>query len=430
MQLILFRANTFRSGVKVVPTQPPTATISNHSKQRLFNNTQLEKLSYIDMKDFENHPLYILVVGKHKTITANAFFGKKRLIESIKSVLFHRLDSIDVWKGYFTSGREVLRTTFVEGLNGAMSPTGSNLTSTLLLGKTSAALVYNSHVYKTTGTLHLFVISGFHLGYIATFVSQQFLGVFKKNTVLLLTVAVLWLYFYLVGFSPGLFRAFLMFMISTMILFFKRQKRGLAVLFLTILMVLFIDISILSSISFQLSFSAVVGIYLWKSDYTSIHQNKHIKKLKKSGYIGKIIYEFCSSILFSCAVLSVLLPLLAYYFSEVSIVGILATALVGWTIPVILKHTLYVAPLLFIETVFFENLKVLTFLLVPIDVLIQLMTLLLKNLDFAWSTVVIAPFSPMYLVAYYMLYILIYSAKNYIFAVKKRRWYEKNYTFF
>jgi competence protein ComEC len=425
MQLILFRTNICHKWVSVGSSALIAPIDQNKDKISILSTTQLEKYGYSDSSNTQKHHFYPLITGSINTDSASDFFCKKRLVKGRKVLISNPLGSTDVWKGYFVSGRGVVRDTFNRVIHGAMSPTGSNLTTLLILGKSPVALSYNKHLYKTTGTLHLFVISGFHLGYISNFISNLLSGLFNRKTVIVLTLALISMYFYLVGFSPGLFRAFLMFVISSFLLLFQRQKQALVVIFLMLIVTIIVDISILNSISYQLSFLAISGIYLWKDDYSRFQKGGLMTKYKKNGYISLLFFKLLSSMLFSLMVLSLLLPLVAYYFHEVSIVSVLATALVGWSIPIILKHTLYVSPILFF------NIPILSqIILIPIDVLINFINLLLKNLDFAWSTIQIPSFSLLVLLSYYTAYLLIYSVKTLYLYINKRRVYETDYCFF
>jgi competence protein ComEC len=185
--------------------------------------------------------------------------------------------------------------------------------------------------FNRAGAGHLLAISGLHIGIIAT-ASFLFLKWMlshirffllhawtKKGAVLLSIVPVL-VYGLLSGMSPSTQRAVIMVIVFLTAFLVEREHDLINTLAIAAMMILVVHPPSVFSISFQFSFAAVLAIIyglsrlppLWPSG-----QNR-TRKQKWSKAAIKLYYFFMTSFF---AVIGTL-PLVMYYFNQVSLVGL------------------------------------------------------------------------------------------------------------
>ncbi len=134
----------------------------------------------------------------------------------------------------------------------------------MLLGETAALEVEQRERYRRTGTLHLFAISGLHIGLIATmlaFVLKRLGCGLRVNGCV--SLALLITYVWIVGAPPSAVRAVIMVGTFWLALMLWRQPGLFPALILSALIVLLIDPAQLFSPGFQLSYTIVAGLILY-----------------------------------------------------------------------------------------------------------------------------------------------------------------------
>ena len=189
------------------------------------------------------------------------------------------------------------------------------------------------HAFNRAGIGHLLAISGLHMGIVATGAFLIFKVLLshikfllwhawtKKGAVLLSIVPVV-IYGLLSGMSPSTQRAVIMVTVFLASFLFEREHDPMNTLAVAALLILVIHPPSLFSISFQLSFTAVLAILYglsrvqtsWQSD------SRGIKTPKRLRVATKLFYFLMVSIF---ALLGTL-PLAMFYFNQISLVGLFA----------------------------------------------------------------------------------------------------------
>lgn len=159
--------------------------------------------------------------------------------------------------------------------------------------------------FRNTGTSHLLVISGLHIGIVIIFTLKilELIGIgFKKRYIF--AAIFLTIFVFTAGFSPSVLRAYIMgiSMILAKILGEKYSiKKAVS---LSMIVSLIINPTTLFSVSFQLSYMALFGIiYIYKFFDTKVKD------------------RFFKPILFSLSIQIALTPLFLYYFHEIPILS-------------------------------------------------------------------------------------------------------------
>jgi competence protein ComEC len=134
----------------------------------------------------------------------------------------------------------------------------------LVLGQKDALTSQVSAAYTRTGTMHVLAVSGLHVG-ILYWCLSLLLGLLKYICNLrwlspVVSLVVLWFYAFVTGLSPSVLRAATMFSFMVMASMLGRKKNSYNTLAASAFLLLFWDPMFLFSVSFQLSYLAVLGI--------------------------------------------------------------------------------------------------------------------------------------------------------------------------
>lgn len=212
------------------------------------------------------------------------------------------------------------RESLVSRINTYLPMKESGLLAGILLGSKNALSRENKAKLVSTGTLHIVVVSGYNIVLVASFflAFARYFG--RKRTTLLALIAIT-LYSLLVGLEPPTMRALIMGAISLLAVLFGRQSQAFYALGLACLLMLLIDPSNLVDISFQLTVSATLGIIIFTKLF-----------LKLLVRLPNFFRETTASTL---AAQILVLPLIFYYFGNVSLMAPLVNTLVLWVIPLV-----------------------------------------------------------------------------------------------
>ena len=142
-------------------------------------------------------------------------------------------------------------------------PNGYGFSYALLVGDTSYLSSDSLSGFRYTGVAHIFAVSGLHVGFLYAFLSLifKFLKV-KSKTSSFIILFLIFLYVWFCGFSASCLRAFIIISINLLskILDFKYDK--ISALFLSAIIVLFINPFYLFDLGFLLSYFAYSSIVL------------------------------------------------------------------------------------------------------------------------------------------------------------------------
>ena len=204
----------------------------------------------------------------------------------------------------------------------------------LLLGDTSDLTYETDTALKLSGIRHVAAVSGLHISILfALFSAVAFRKRFLSAA---LGFPVLALFAALAGFTPSVTRACIMSALMLLSSLLNREYDGATALSFAALMMLTRNPLVITGVGFQLSVGSVSGIYLFGSQLRSwlaarIPGNGRLRRW----LVGSI------AITLSAQVFTV--PLCAWYFGTVSLIGILTNLLVLWLMPVLFGGTLAVA---------------------------------------------------------------------------------------
>ena len=210
------------------------------------------------------------------------------------------------------------RDNFLNFLAVGMPTSLKNVYQAILFGKKEflSSEIFDKFFY--TGTMHIFAVSGLHVGTVAAFFFF-FFKLLRVNELINIALTLLCVFGYVivVGFSASTTRAFIMifFLLFSKIIY--RQPNAGAAFFAAMLFTLIINPWSFFDIGFQLSYGVVAGI-LWigmplAKKITQQLENKWQKKGRKSFVeLAKFKFLYSLSISFGATLISSILVL--YYW--------------------------------------------------------------------------------------------------------------------
>ncbi len=233
---------------------------------------------------------------------------------------------------------EKIRTRIGKQIDTAVPPETSGVYRAILLGDRSHVDEDTLETFKGSGTMHILAISGLHMAVIGTLLyfcifwllsrSEQLLLKFTlKKWAAFLSLPILVGYGLLAGMNTPVFRAVIMSGIVITAICTNRQKSPGALLAFAAMLILFIDPLQLFTVSFQLSFAAIIGILfllpiLQKLLYDS-EESSHLSSLSK-----RMFNWILAVLLVSLVANLATVPIAFYSFNRFSTVGILANLII------------------------------------------------------------------------------------------------------
>lgn len=173
-------------------------------------------------------------------------------------------------------------------------------------------------LFSKTGTAHVLAISGLHVGLIAGFF-YVITGFFRKRTIkLIIFISLIWIFILVTGAAASGIRAGFMISMFFIIKYFNRVPNIINIVLFTLIVTILINPMVLYSISFQLSYSAILGIIFL---YNHIYRNLKSLFGDNNSRVLKYLY---ASIAISFAATIPTSFFTAYYFNVFSIIYPLA----------------------------------------------------------------------------------------------------------
>lgn len=204
----------------------------------------------------------------------------------------------------------------------SLKPQNANTIKGLMLGSRMNEDNGEYDKYKELGIAHILAISGLHIGIIAGFCIYilSIVG-FKRKYNFLITLSILWVYGFLIGFPPSTLRALIMFTTILVSKLWNKPYDFLNILAFSFIISLAINPFWIFSIGFQLSYIATISLGLI------------LPKLKAGVYPHKS--KITDSFLSVLAVNIGIFPIQSFYFNEfpiytfISNIGVLPIATIN-----------------------------------------------------------------------------------------------------
>ena len=202
-------------------------------------------------------------------------------------------------------------------------------TQALLLGDSTKLDYEMETTFRVSGIRHIIAVSGLHISILYSLLSAVTFR--KRFLTALLGFPVLFLFTGVAGFTPSVTRACIMVCLMILAQLFNKEYDSPTALAFAALMMLIVNPMVITSVSFQLSVGCVAGIQLFNAPISNWLKTL-IGDPKGKGIVPVVKRWFISSISVSVSAMSLVTPLCAYYFGNVSLVGVLTNLLTLWIV--------------------------------------------------------------------------------------------------
>lgn len=160
--------------------------------------------------------------------------------------------------------------------------------------------------FKNLGIMHILAISGLHIGILYLLLNFLLAFLSRKYRTYLIII-LLWIFVFLSGFSPSVYRAVFMFTLISISFLVKRKSSLENNLGIAIFVSLFFEPLLLYNVSFQLSYLAVLSIMCFLP---------YFRKYRSRN----VVVSYIQDIVFVSLVVQIgLLPIQVYYFGQLSL---------------------------------------------------------------------------------------------------------------
>ncbi len=196
----------------------------------------------------------------------------------------------------------------------------------LLLGDRTDIDYETDTNFKVSGISHIIAVSGLHVSIL--FGAVYFLSGKRRLLTALIGVPVVLIFAAVAGFTPSITRAAIMQCLMVAAMLCQREYDGPTALSFAALVMLLVNPMVITSVSFQLSFACMAGIFLFAEPIREWILDKERLGKWDSGPVR----AFASGVSVSLAALVLTTPLCAVYFGTVSLIGPLTNLLTLWVI--------------------------------------------------------------------------------------------------
>jgi len=192
--------------------------------------------------------------------------------------------------------------------------------------------------FARTGTAHLLAISGLHLSILAGILLSLGIRLFgkKRYIYIWLALGVIWLYALLSGLNPPVVRGAIMASLFLSAELLGRQRTAITSLAFAAAIMVAIDPLILWDAAFQLSFLGMAGLIFIAPPLMNLGRKLVASTIGEKGAGTSIATIVTDSFSVTLAAVIAVWPVVAHYFSIVSLVGPLATFLALPALPALI----------------------------------------------------------------------------------------------
>ena len=254
-----------------------------------------------------------------------------------KQIIVHQAHSASFW--------DFLRTSIKNRLKNHLSKTQAEIAIPLVTGEQQIVSSKLYSVYRKAGIAHILSVSGFHMALLAGFIFLLIRGLFVfspkrytsheiKKVAAIAAFFATGFYLFLSGCQVPALRSFMMITLVLIGIFIDRKTVSLYNLLLVGFVILLFRPEWITSISFQLSFTAVMILVSLFEDITT-----RIPRFK-------FIHAFVGAIIANVLITLALAPFIAYHFNVFNPYGILGNLLTSILFSCIVMPLLFVGVLL------------------------------------------------------------------------------------
>ena len=201
-----------------------------------------------------------------------------------------------------------IRNSLTQVLETVLSGQELALANALILGERSLLTNETTQQFGSTGAMHILAVSGLHIGILLQILLklfQPFQKYISKNKATIFSLIIVWIYALITGFSASVVRSVIMFSFILIGNIKGKENSELNILALSAFLILAWNPYFIYDVGFQLSYAAMVGIYLFYP---------YLKKVIISS--NKTLQLIIEGTMVGIAAQITTVPLTLYYFHQ------------------------------------------------------------------------------------------------------------------
>ena len=244
-------------------------------------------------------------------------------------IVYQESESVEIAEGDSPSWRNlpaIWRNKLISIIETALPGDAAGFAKALLLGDRSDIDYETNTAFKSSGIMHIIAVSGLHVSILCSLV--YVLTAKRRVMTAVVGIPCVLLFVALAGFSPSITRAGIMQILIMLALLFDQEYDQWTALGFSALVMLVVNPLTVTSVSFQLSFACMVGIF----QFSESIKNWLMEKKRLGKWPPKVAGWFAGSVSITLSAMVYTTPLVAVYFGTVSLVGILTNLLVLWVV--------------------------------------------------------------------------------------------------
>ncbi len=250
------------------------------------------------------------------------------LIASQKGDLSHTKSEAVTWKTYPAILRGQIQNLLRECFPEDVFP----FVQALLLGNKSELDYETQTNFEISGIAHIVAVSGLHVSILFGVINT--LTFKRRYLTALISMPLLLLFAAVAGFTPSVNRACIMIGLMILASVCNREYDSGTALAFACLVMLIINPYVITSVSLQLSAASVAGIILFSGRIHNWMQG-FLGTGKGKGALPRLCRWITSSVSVTLSATSLTVPLCAWYFGTVSVIGVVTNLLVLWAVSIL-----------------------------------------------------------------------------------------------
>lgn len=245
-----------------------------------------------------------------------------------------RPDEIKIIKGGLSSWQKFrgkilkVKYSYSEIIKQSVAYPESEILSAMVLGLRRGIPENILENFRASGLSHIIAISGLHISIVTLLLMNMLMAIGLRRRYAFPAAAVsLIIFLIMIGFRASSIRAGIMGLTALLALQLGRLNRSINALLLAAVVLLLINPKLLlDDVGFQLSFLAVAGI---------IYMGEYVEKFLAKIKIPEAL-QIRSSLMMTLSAQALVLPLIVYYFGNLSLIAPLANVLVLPLLPIVM----------------------------------------------------------------------------------------------
>ena len=225
----------------------------------------------------------------------------------------------------------VLRKGLLDKIQSAFPSDTAFFAKALLLGERYEVDYETNTAFKVSGISHIIAVSGLHVSIL--FALVYLISGKRRVVTALLGVPAVLLFAAVAGFTPSITRACIMQILMMLALLFDKEYDPPTALSFAALVMLVAQPLVITSASFQMSVGCMAGIFLFYQRLKCWLEGLAFwRKWKGRSLKVRLRSWLCSGVAVTLSAQFFTMPLAAYYFGAISLVGVITNLLTLWAV--------------------------------------------------------------------------------------------------